>query len=87
MDSNTLTSIAGMLALAAPLIFAVIGETFTEKAGIINLSLNGTILLSAMSGFVTAISFNNIPLGFLVGGVVGMPVSYTHLTLPTKRIV
>jgi ABC-type uncharacterized transport system permease subunit len=64
-----------MLALAAPLIFAVIGETFTEKAGIINLSLNGTILLSAMSGFASAITFNNIPLGFLVGGLVGMLVA------------
>ena len=75
MDSNTLTSIAGMLALAAPLLFAVIGETFTEKAGLINLSLNGTILLSAMSAFVVATSFNNIPLGFLVGGLVGMLVA------------
>jgi ABC-type uncharacterized transport system permease subunit len=77
MDSNTLTSIAGMLALAAPLVFAVIGETFTEKAGIINLSLNGTILLAAMSGFVIAITFDNIPLGFLVGGMVGMLVALT----------
>ena len=75
MDSTMLTSIAGMLALAAPLIFAVIGETLTEKAGIINLSLNGTILLSAMSGFVVATSLNNIPLGFLVGGLVGMLVA------------
>ena len=75
MDSNLLTSIAGMLALAAPLIFVVIGETFTEKAGIINLSLNGAILLSAMSGFVVATTFNNIPLGFLVGGLAGMIVA------------
>ena len=75
MDSTTLASIAGMLALAAPLIFAVIGETFTEKAGIINLSLNGTILLSAMSGFAIAITFDNILLGFLVGGLVGMLVA------------
>jgi len=75
MDSTALTSIAGMFALAAPLIFAVIGETFTEKAGLINLSLNGTIILSAMSGFVAATSLNNILLGFIVGGLVGMLVS------------
>lgn len=75
MDSSTLTSLAGMLALAGPLIFAVIGEIFTEKAGIINLSLNGTILLAAMSGFVTAISVNSLLLGFLVGGLVGMLVA------------
>jgi general nucleoside transport system permease protein len=75
MQDSTITSIAGMLALAGPLIFAVIGEIFTEKAGIINLSLNGTILLSAMSGFVVAISVNSLPLGFLVGGLVGMLVA------------
>jgi general nucleoside transport system permease protein len=75
MNADTLTSLAGMLALAGPLIFAVIGEIFTEKAGIINLSLNGTILLAAMSGFVVAISLNNLALGFLVGGLVGMLVA------------
>jgi len=75
MDDTTLTSLAGMLALAGPLIFAVIGEIFTEKAGIINLSLNGTILLAAMSGFVAAIMVNNLALGFLVGGLVGMLVA------------
>jgi len=75
MGDTTLTSLAGMLALAGPLIFAVIGEIFTEKAGIINLSLNGTILLAAMSGFVAAIMVHNLALGFLVGGLVGMLVA------------
>ena len=53
MTSETLLlGLAGVLAAAAPLIFATIGETLTERSGIINLSVNGTILLSAMGGFV-----------------------------------
>ena len=75
MDQTTLISIAGIITLAAPLIFAVIGETFTEKSGIINLSLNGSILLTAMGGFVVAISTKNLWLGFLAGGVIGMLVA------------
>jgi ABC-type uncharacterized transport system permease subunit len=90
MDSTVMVSIAGILALAAPLIFAVIGETITEKAGIINLSLNGTIILSAMSGFVIANTFNNIFLGFLIGGLVGMlvalVVAFSSITLKQSQV-
>lgn len=75
MDSTLLVSLAGILSLAAPLIFAVIGETITEKSGIINLSVNGTILLAAMSSFVVATSTNNLPLGFVIGGTIGMLVA------------
>jgi simple sugar transport system permease protein len=46
--------LAGVVAGAAPILLATLGETITEKAGIINLSLDGTIILSAMTGFVTA---------------------------------
>ena len=62
MDGPTLLiGLAGVLATAAPLVVAVIGETFTERAGLINLSVNGTILLSAMGGFVVALSTRRVP--------------------------
>ena len=40
---------AGVIAGAAPIVLAALGETITEKAGLINLSLDGSILLSAMA--------------------------------------
>jgi len=90
MDQTTLISIAGIITLATPLIFAVIGETFTEKSGIINLSLNGTILLTAMGGFVVAISTKNLWLGFLVGGVIGMlvalVVAFSSISLKQSQV-
>jgi ABC-type uncharacterized transport system permease subunit len=70
-----LVSLAGVLSSAAPIIFAVIGETISERAGIINLSMNGTILLSAMSAFATALATQSIFAGFLVGALVGGLVS------------
>jgi len=47
INDAILMGLAGVLATASPVIFAVIGETISERAGVINLSLNGAILLSA----------------------------------------
>jgi ABC-type uncharacterized transport system permease subunit len=77
MDSNLiLIGLAGVLATAAPVLFAVIGETITERAGIINLSMNGSILLSAMGGFAVAYLTKSLVLGFLAGMLIGMLVAF-----------
>lgn len=75
-DSALLTSIAGVLAAAAPILFAVIGETISERAGVLNLSMNGMILLSAMGSFAVALATDNIVLGFLTGAAIGACVSF-----------
>ena len=75
MDNNTLVGLAGILASAAPVVFAAIGETITERAGITNLSINGLILLTAMAGFATSVTTGSLLLGFLVGAVIGALVS------------
>lgn len=76
MQASTLIGLAGVLAAAAPVLFAVIGETITERAGVINLSLNGTILLSAMGGFTVAYLSDSLFLGFLAGMLVGALVAF-----------
>ncbi len=70
-----LTGLAGVLAAAAPVLFAVLGETITERAGVINLSLNGTILLSAMGSFAVAVVTGSLALGFLAGMAIGAAVA------------
>lgn len=76
MENTTLIGLAGVLAAAAPVLFAVIGETITERAGIINLSLNGTILLSAMGGFAVAYTTQSLAMGFLAGMLIGAMVAF-----------
>jgi len=71
-----LIGLAGVLAAAAPVLFAVIGETITERAGIINLSLNGTVILSAMGGFAVAYVTGNLLLGFLFGMLIGAFIAF-----------
>jgi simple sugar transport system permease protein len=74
MDVLALT-LAGILSAGAPLVMATLGETLTERAGVINLSLDGTILLAAMSAFAVAYVSGNPWWGFLASAAVGMAVA------------
>lgn len=90
MDSVILVGLAGVLATAAPVIFAAIGETFSERAGVINLSANGTIILSAMAGFAVAMSTQSLVLGFLagalVGGLVAAIIAFASISLKQSQV-
>ena len=85
-----LVGLAGVLAAAAPVLFAVIGETISERAGVINLSMNGTILLSAMAGFGVAVTTNSLFLGFLMGALVGalvaLIIGFGNITLKQSQV-
>ena len=67
-----LKTLSSIVLQSSPLIIAVCGETITERAGLINLSLDGTMLLSAMTGFVVGLKTNSLILGFLAAAMVGM---------------
>jgi simple sugar transport system permease protein len=90
MDDSLLTSLAGVIALAVPIIFAAIGETITERSGVINLSVNGTLLLTAMIGFVVAFETESILLAFLisalVGGFVALIIAFSSITLKQSQV-
>ncbi len=90
MDSSVLIGLAGVLAAAAPVLFAVIGETITERAGVINLSLNGSVLLSAMGGFAVAYLTDSLFWGFLagmlIGALVAFIVAFSSITLHQSQV-
>ena len=76
MDLPQLIAIlATAIATATPLIFACVGETITERAGVINLSAEGTILLAAMTSFAVAKTTGVLWLGFLAAAGVGVGVA------------
>ncbi len=87
---DIVTFIAAVLAASPPIIFAVLGETITEKAGVINLSLDGSILLTAMTAFVVALTSNSLILGFLAGMAVGatiaLIIAFASLTLKQPQV-
>lgn len=66
---------------AAPLLFVVLGETLTQRVGVINLGVEGQMLVGAIAGFAAAVTFGNPWLGLLVGGVAGLLLSTLHAFL------
>ncbi len=82
--------LASVLAASPPIIFAVLGETITEKAGVINLSLDGSILLTAMVAFAVAFKTNSLVLGFgagmLVGALIAVLIAFASLTLRQPQV-
>jgi len=77
IELNLTTLFAGVVAGAAPIVLAATGETITEKAGLINLSLDGSILLSAMAAFAVAYETHSLTMGFAAGAAVGALVAAT----------
>jgi nucleoside ABC transporter membrane protein len=67
--------LAAVLASTAPLIFATMGETISERAGVINLSLDGTMLLAAMVGFAAGLHSGSVIIGFIAAAIIGMLVA------------
>lgn len=68
-------TLASIVASASPLVYAAIGEAIAEKAGVVNLSLEGTIMLSAMAGFAVSVGSGSVLLGFLAAMAVGMLIA------------
>jgi general nucleoside transport system permease protein len=85
-----LLGLAGVITSGAPIVIAAIGETLTERSGVINLSLNGTIILSAMMGFWVSVETDSLVLGFLagmlVGAVVAAIVAFSSITLKQSQV-
>ena len=66
------------IATGTVLLFATIGEIFSERAGILNLGVEGMMLLGAMAGFSVSLSTGSAWFGLLVGTVVGGLLSLAH---------
>lgn len=70
-DSDLIRILASILLQSSPLIIAVCGEILTERSGVINLSLDGSMLMAAMLGFVVGLQTQNVWLGFGAGAIAG----------------
>jgi ABC-type uncharacterized transport system permease subunit len=75
LDIFTLTAMMGILAgairIATPLLLAALGESISERAGVLNVGIEGLMALGALSGFVVAYWTGNPWLGFLAALFVG----------------
>ncbi len=64
--------IFGALTAGIPLLLAGLGEQISEKAGVLNIGLEGMMLFGAYAGFAVAYSYSSFTIGFLAGGLAGL---------------
>ena len=76
---------------AATVLYAAIGEIFAQRAGVMNLGLEGIMLMGAVSGYKIAVSHQNLGLAMLVvilvGAVLGLIFSFLTVTLQADQTV
>ena len=64
--------LAGALVAAAPLLLAALGEAVGQRAGLLNLGIEGTMLCGAFFGFVVALATGSVLAGMAAGLAVGL---------------
>ncbi len=87
--NQAVIDIAAVVAMSAPMLLATMGILLSERVGVINLSVDGALLLAGMAGFAAAFSTGNVVYGFLaaaiVGGCVAAVVAYLGVTLKLSQ--
>lgn len=73
--------VGGAIRVSTPYLFVSLGETLTEKGGRVNLGLEGTLVMGAMSGYAVAHLTGSPWLGVLVAGLAGAAFGLLHAEL------
>jgi ABC-type uncharacterized transport system permease subunit len=75
--------------LATPYLYAAIGETFGQRSGVLNLGVEGQMLLGAFAAFYVATTTGNLWLGMLaavvVGAVMGLAMAFVSISLQAEQ--
>lgn len=83
--------LAATLAMGTSLTYATLGEVFTEKSGVLNLGVEGTMLMGALSGFTATYFTGSLLLGLILAIVTGAFFSLMHafitITLRANQVV
>jgi simple sugar transport system permease protein len=82
---------AALLRIATPLLLATMGELYAERSGVLNLGIEGTMLLGAMTGFTAAYFTGNLWLGLVAalatGALVGLLMALLTVVLGVSQHV
>jgi simple sugar transport system permease protein len=83
--------LAGMVRIATPILLAALGELVTERAGILNLGLEGMMLMGAFAGFVvgyfTGSLWGGVAAALASGALLGLLMGFMVATLKVDQTV
>ena len=78
---------AALIRISTPLLLATLGELYNERAGVLNLGIEGIMLLGAMVGFTAAYFSGNLLVGHLHATTLISVLSVLKLLAATTPIV
>lgn len=92
MELSFLINIIGAgLRTGTPLLFATLGELITERAGVLNLGVEGMMLVGSLTGFAVAYGTGNPWIGvlaaMLAGGAISLLHAFVAITLRGDQVV
>jgi len=70
--------LAAAVQSGTPILYATLGEMFTERSGVLNLGVEGVMIVGALFAFLGSLATGSAWLGFLCGGLAGMLFSSLH---------
>lgn len=77
--------------LAVPILIAALGETVTEKSGVLNVGIEGVMLIGAFTTAFVGIEVGNVPLAIAAGGMSGVAsgvvLAFLYVNRGTDQIV
>ncbi len=86
-----ITWLAASIRLAGPVLLAALGETFDELAGVLNVGIEGTMLLGAVTSFLIALQFGNPWLGLggaiAVGLIFNLFLAWMYIDVKADQVV
>jgi len=80
-EINPVLLIASLMVAATPLLLAAIGELVVEKAGVLNLGVEGMMIVGAISGFAISVETGSPWLGFIAAAIGGAVLSLLFVLL------
>src|SRR5580704_4867296 len=85
------TWLSASLRLAGPVLLAALGETLGEQSGVLNVGIEGTILLGALAGFLASYYTGMIWIGVLAAVLMGLAASlllaWLYITARASQVV
>lgn len=91
MTALIISIISTAIIYAVSVLYAAIGEIFSQRAGVMNLGLEGIMLMGAVSGYLVAVHKHNLALAMLtvivVGAVLGLVFAFLTVTLQADQTV
>ncbi|MEW8958795.1 MAG: ABC transporter permease [Moorella sp. (in: firmicutes)] len=90
-NSIWIATLAAAITAGTPILYAALGEILAERAGVLNLGVEGMMLIGAVTGFMVAVRTGSPWLGFLAAllaaGAMAALFAFLTITLRSNQVV